>query len=410
VTDSPVNCFGLQDHLCMGGAARAANRWSDLLHLKGFRIQKIVGDQNPGSGYCLTGKPARGWGRICECFTDRSEHRRASVHRQFGMLLAKEKPDLVWVHNLAGGGKWGWSEGLVSMSRLHAPVIWTLHDMWALGNSDQAYWDESPGKVERERMQGRNRGKKEGAGVSECEESRVKRICGELGMHPVTLTAPSNWLAKLTLKTAGQSCVCLPNPIDLEFYSPGDRAEARHRLGLPEQGLVVLAGADSLQDPRKGFDLLLEAWERLCPGDAILALFGRHGKKRKGQVYLGSLNSDRQMVTAYRAANLYVHPARQENAPCTIQESLACGTPVLAFGVGGIPEMVVPENTGFLAGEVSACSMSEELGRLLDNSEKLERMRSDCRRFAEDKWEPKKLKVRFEEITGELVPGSKAKR
>jgi glycosyltransferase involved in cell wall biosynthesis len=72
--------------------------------------------------------------------------------------------------------------------------------------------------------------------------------------------------------------------------------------------------------------------------------------------------------------------------------------------------MVVPGNTGFLAGEVSACSMSEELGRLLANSEKLERMRSDCRRFAEDKWDPKKLKVRFEEITGELVPGSKAKR
>jgi glycosyltransferase involved in cell wall biosynthesis len=391
----------IQDHRFLGGAARAANRWSDFLEIEGFTIQRMAGDQAIGKGRVLTGKPPRGWARLYEHFTGRRSARKTKVDQYLENLLQKERTDLIWFHNIAGGGKWGWSEDMISIARQHAPVMWTLHDMWALGNDEQSYW-EVDSVVDGERGQGAKAGGFQG--------SRLQSVCGEGGKYRVTLTAPSKWLAELTRQITGCSCTFLPNPINLKSFSLGDRTAARRKLGLPEKGLVVLAGADSLKDRRKGFDLLLEAWERLCPRDAILALFGRHGKKKKGQVYLGSLTSDRQMVTAYRAADLYVHPARQENAPCTIQESLACGTPVLAFGVGGIPEMVVPGNTGFLAGEVSACSMSEELGRLLANSEKLERMRSDCRRFAEDKWDPKKLKGRFKEITGELVPGSKAKR
>jgi glycosyltransferase involved in cell wall biosynthesis len=142
---------------------------------------------------------------------------------------------------------------------------------------------------------------------------------------------------------------------------------------------VVLAGADSLRDPRKGFDLLVEAWNRIRPKDATLALFGRHGNAGAGQAYLGSLNSDEQMVAAYRAADLYVHPARMENAPCTIQESLACGTPVVAFRVGGIPEMVNDGRTGLLCASISADALAGALQAALSDAGRLEEMRKVCR-------------------------------
>ena len=187
----------------------------------------------------------------------------------------------------------------------------------------------------------------------------------------------------------------------------GDQAAARRRFGLPEKGVLILAGADSLKDERKGFDLLLEAWSHGRKG-ATLALFGRNGQEREGIVNLGSIDTDEAMADAYRAADLYVHPARQENAPCTVQESLACGTPVLAFAVGGIPEMAVPSKTGFLVNEISARSLSNELVCLLANSDKLEQMRSDCRRSAGSKWDPKWLTMRFEEITGGMVQDQKA--
>jgi glycosyltransferase involved in cell wall biosynthesis len=309
-----------------------------------------------------------------EHFIDRRSARKTKVDQCLENILQKEKPDLIWFHNIAGGGKWGWSENMISIARQHAPVLWTLHDMWALGQGEESYWEPTLGAESVRRQVARNVGLK---------DSRVERVCGGSGEYRVTLTAPSRWLAELTSKITGCSCAFLPNPINLQSFSLGDRAVARRRLGLPEKGLVVLAGADSLKDRRKGFDLLREAWKMGSFHDATLALFGRHGERRPGEQYLGNLNSDEQLVAAYRAADLYVHPARMENAPCTIQESLACGTPVVAFAVGGVPEMIRPDETGFLAESVDSISLAATLKKALQNPQRLEQMAPACRKHAE---------------------------
>lgn len=364
----------IQDHRFFGGAARAANRWSEFLETESFVIQRIAGDRAEGKDLLLTGKPIRGWARIFENITGRRTRRKTKVDQCLENILQKEKPDLIWFHNIAGGGKWGWSEDMIAMARQHAPVLWTLHDMWALGRDEQSYW-EADTVVEGESGQG---AKAEG-----FQGSRVERVCGGSGKYRVTLTAPSRWLAELTRKITGCSCAFLPNPINLQSFSLGDRAVARRRLGLPEKGLVVLAGADSLKDRRKGFDLLREAWKLGSFHDATLALFGRHGESRPGEQYLGNLNSDEELVAAYRAADLYVHPARMENAPCTIQESLACGTPVVAFAVGGIPEMIRPDETGFLAESVNSTSLATTLEKALKIPQRLAQMAPACRKYAE---------------------------
>lgn len=378
-----------QDHLNAGGAAKAANRWVNLLKNQGVTIRQITGDEKPLKGSLLTGKPTRGWGRVLECFGDRSLSRKLEVDRQLESILSKEKSDLVWFHNIAGGGKWGWSEEMVLLARQYAPVLWTLHDMWALGEGSESYWQEDS-VVEGGRGQ-----EVKGEGL---KGSRVQRVCGESAKYPVTITAPSQWLADLSKKITGQECNFLPNPIDLKIFSPGDRVAARRRWGLPEEGLVILAGADSLVDPRKGFDLLREAWRSARRHGVTLALFGRHGENRPGERYLGNLTTDEEMVAAYRAADLYVHPARMENAPCTIQESLACGTPVLAFTVGGIPEMVISGKTGFLALQVGAACLQEALDNALSDGNRLSNMRKECRDWAEKIWNPKKLMQNLEDI------------
>ena len=378
-----------QDHLNAGGAAKAANRWVNLLKNQGVTIRQITGDEKPLKGSLLTGKPTRGWGRVLECFGDQSLSRKLEVDRQLESILSKEKSDLVWFHNIAGGGKWGWSGEMVLLARQYAPVLWTLHDMWALGKGSESYWQEDS-VVEGGRGQ-----EVKGEGL---KGSRVQRVCGESAKYPVTITAPSQWLADLSKKITGQECDFLPNPIDLKIFSPGDRVAARRRWGLPEEGLVILAGADSLVDPRKGFDLLREAWRSARRHGVTLALFGRHGENRPGERYLGNLTTDEEMVAAYRAADLYVHPARMENAPCTIQESLACGTPVLAFAVGGIPEMVISGKTGFLALQVGATCLQEALDNALSDGNRLSNMRKECRDWAEKIWNPKKLMQNLEDI------------
>ena len=376
-----------QDHLKAGGAAKAANRWVGLLRHQGVTVQQIAGDEKPLKGSLMSGKPPRGWQRILECFRDPSSSRRSEVNRQLTSILSKEKSDLVWFHNIAGGGKWGWSEEMISMARQYSPVIWTLHDMWALGDGEEGYFDETSVR-------------------SGIKVPRVRKLCMEVGKYPIVLTAPSKWLADLTMEITEQKCWHLPNPMDFQVYSLGDQAAARRRFGLPEKGVLILAGADSLKDERKGFDLLLEAWGQ-GRKDATLALFGRNGQKREGIVNLGSIDTDEAMADAYRAADLYVHPARQENAPCTIQESLACGTPVLAFAVGGIPEMVVPRKTGFLVARLSPESLAETLASALADPEQLREMRERCRKYAEEIWSPEKLMRQFAELARGLMAESR---
>ena len=396
-----VKILLLQDHLKSGGAARAAGRWLPILERVGWKVLQVAGDEKPSQGYLLTGKPQRGWGRVREIF-DGNGGRKPIVENRFGEFLRETKPDLIWFHNISGGGKWGWSEEMVIIAREHAPVLWTLHDMWALGSGEESYWEVEEKEAGRGKRQGASGGKRkaESGKVGRCESSKVAKVFGTKGKYPVRLTAPSQWLAELTQKMTGLECVHLPNPMDLDIFSPGDQVEARRRLGLPEKGLVVLAGADSLQDPRKGFDLLMGAWENLHPEAVTLALFGRHGEAKPRQVYLGNLASDAQIVAAYRAADLYVHPARMENAPCTIQESLACGTPVLAFSVGGIPRMVEPGKTGFLAGNPDSGTLGEALALAMAEQDRLSQMRQECRRWAEEAWQRDVLKKKFQRVVG----------
>lgn len=392
------------DHRKAGGAARAARRWDPLLRKAGWHILSAAGDQKGKDVTMLTGKPPRGWQRLVETFTGRSR-RKGEVERHLRELLEKSRPDLIWFHNLAGGGKWGWSEEMVQIARDHAPVLWTLHDMWALGSGDEAYWEVEETGAGRAKREGASGGKREAESgkVGRCESSRVAKVCGTKGKYPVTLTAPSKWLADLTRRMTGFDCVHLPNPIDLDVFCPGDRANARRQLGLPEMGLVVLAGADSLQDSRKGFDLLMEAWERFCPQGATLALFGRHGEARPWQVYLGNLSTDEQLVAAFRAADLYVHPARMENAPCTIQEALACGTPVLAFAVGGIPEMMVPGQTGFVVPRREVNALQKALGSAGESGGLPLEMGKECRRWACEIWDPAALGGAFDSLAAGML-------
>lgn len=387
----------VQDHHSNGGAARAASRWARLLGRAGHTVVQAAGDEASSAVNSLTGKPPRGWRRVVECFTGQKKERKKKVEQRFGELLAKESPDFVWFHNLAGGGKWGWSEEMVLIARQYAPVLWTLHDMWGLGNGDETYWEVNS-SVESGRW-------KEVGGSG--QGARLQKVCGAAEKYPIQLTAPSRWLAELAPKVTGQRCSFLPNPIDLEIFCPGDRVAARRRLGLPDEGMIILAGADSLQDRRKGFDLLWEAWSRLAPRRTTLALFGRHGKKRAGEHYLGNLSTDEEVVAACRAADLYAHPARMENAPCTIQESLACGTPVLAFALGGIPEMVVPRKTGFLVAKLSPESLAETLASALADPEQLREMRERCRQHAEEIWNPEELMRQFAELARELMAKSR---
>jgi glycosyltransferase involved in cell wall biosynthesis len=146
-------------------------------------------------------------------------------------------------------------------------------------------------------------------------------------------------------------------PIDIEAWKPIERNLARDLLGLPRDVPLLLFGAmGGGRDPRKGFDLLTAALERLS-GKVFgleLVVFGQLAPQNPPDLgypvhYVGHLHDDLSLRTLYSAANAFALPSRQDNLPLTCMESLACGTPVIAFDASGAPTMIKHKETGFLA-------------------------------------------------------------
>ena len=97
---------------------------------------------------------------------------------------------------------------------------------------------------------------------------------------------------------------------------------------------------------------------------------------------LGAIDDDRLLSFAYSAADLFVIPSLQDNLPNTVMEALSCGTPVVGFAVGGIPDMVRPGVTGALAPPNDASALGATIAALLNQPERLAEMSAQCRRIA----------------------------
>lgn len=99
-------------------------------------------------------------------------------------------------------------------------------------------------------------------------------------------------------------------------------------------------------------------------------------------ISLGYTGSDRFKAIAYSAADLFLFPTRADNLPLTLQESMACGTPIISFAVGGVPDLVRPGKTGYLAKPEDSNDFAQGIIELLEDSSLREYMREQCRQVA----------------------------
>jgi glycosyltransferase involved in cell wall biosynthesis len=181
----------------------------------------------------------------------------------------------------------------------------------------------------------------------------------------------------------------IPYPIDTEFWTPLPQSLARKLLGLPERVPLVLFGAFGAgRDPRKGFDLLRDALENLRADipDLELAVFGQADAHTLTDLGLrthfsGHLDDDTRLRAMYSAADVFVLPSRQDNLPNTGIEALACGTPVVAFDTGGMPDIVIHKKTGYLSKPFDTDDLAKGISWVLENS-KTEELRERSRTFA----------------------------
>ena len=364
----------LQDHRETGGAARAANRFTAGLRKLGVEVGVAAGDRvGEGKDYFVTGKPVRGWGRVRELFqnTDsKKKSRESRANKSWRAAIRDFHPDLIWIHNIQGAFKWGWSLEMVKQALSSAPVLWTLHDMWALGNGP-SYFSESELKQ-----------RWNGSTLNELRSCMKRGRC--------TILTPSVWLRDLVRSVDAGPCEAWPNPLDLEVFYPSPRETIRQELGLRQEEIFLLAAAENLADPRKGIDLLAEAWKHIYRTPGLrLGLMGRNCppilKNDSRVINFGPVNSEKRVAELMVAADLFVHPAKVESYGLVLEEAQACGTQVVAFAGGGIHETLETGRTGWLLGERSVSSLAFCLGDILTKRQELRGRRDWCRYFMEQK-------------------------
>jgi glycosyltransferase involved in cell wall biosynthesis len=198
----------------------------------------------------------------------------------------------------------------------------------------------------------------------------------------------------------------IPNGLDTEVFRPFSKTVAREVLGLDPKEDVVLFSALDAGARRKGGQVLSEALEilRSRQGHSVRLLAVGNGAERWQNVVrmpvtpLPAVKDDRLLAVIYSAADLLVFPTLAENLPNGVIESMACGTPVVAFDVGGVSEAVRPMETGYLATRQDPADLACGISRLLKDSGLRERLGRRCREVAEAEYSLDLQARRFQEL------------
>ena len=241
------------------------------------------------------------------------------------------------------------------ISKIKKPIVWTLHDMWVFCGAEH-YTNDNRW---REGYNFNNRPSYERRfDLNKWTWERKKKYW----KNPIQITTPSQWLAKCVNESKLMSSwpvTVVANPLNTEIFKPMDKKNACRKLNLPDKVSLILFGAlGGKKDPRKGFDLLISALKHLenqpKAKKVELAIFGQSKPKSPPNLgfpthYIGHLSNDASLRLAYNAADVMVVPSTQEAFGQTASESISCGTPVVAFGVGGLLDIVDHQINGYLA-------------------------------------------------------------
>jgi glycosyltransferase involved in cell wall biosynthesis len=342
-----------------GGAERIAVQLMEAYRQRGHRAWLLVGREDasadgvlpfPSDLRAATAHLLAGPLRLLDRRRGLETHRYPKTGRMLQELPME--PDIVHLHNLHGG--YFDLRVLPALSR-RLPLFLTLHDAWMLSGHCAHSFD--------------------------CERWRVGcGSCPDLTIYPAVrkdatarnwqrkrdifersrlyVATPSEWLAARVgasmLAPALEQLRVIPNGVDLRTFNPEGRDTARSRLGLDADQLVLLiAGNDARTNPFKDFATArraaVGAAERSGRDVTVFVLGDPGAVTREGGALFRPVpfRDDPSHVASYiRAADLYLHASRADTFPTSVIEAMACGTPVVATAVGGIPEQLGEETLG----------------------------------------------------------------
>lgn len=324
--------------------------------------------------------------------------------------VAQFDPDVINLHWICSGFM-----RIETIPRLNRPLVWTFHDMWAFTggchySEECELYTVSCGACPRLHSS-KNRD------LSRWVWRRKAKAWKELKL---TIVTPSSWLAKCARSSSlfkDARVEVIPYGIDIKKYRPIDRRVAREILGLPHEKRIILFGAWN-NEYRKGFHLLLPALQSLAKAgwhDKMeLVVFGFFHPNGQIDVnikthYLGKLSDATSMALVYSAADVFVAPSLYDNLPNTVLESIACGTPCVAFNAGGMPDMIEHLQNGYLAQPYRYEDLAQGITWVLDDSNRHYRLSRCAREKAEREFTLDLYAERYRDLFHDIVKNHNSK-
>jgi glycosyltransferase involved in cell wall biosynthesis len=346
--------------------------------------------------------------------------RRARGHEDFDfpataelLRLPPEPPDVLQLHNLHS------PSGFFDLRRLPAlshqfPTVITLHDAWLLAGHCAHSFD-----CDRWRT-----------GCGQCPDlsiypgiardntaanwRRKRDLLAASRLHVVT---PSRWLMDKVeasiVRPAIVTARVIPNGVDLRTFRPADRAAARRDLGLPQDAKILLFAASGIRsNPFKDYPTLRAALARVAAswqgGPLLVLALGESepDEQLSPTVTIRHLPfepDETKVARHYQAADAYLHAARADTFPTTVLEALACGLPVIATSVGGIPEQVTEGETGYLTPPGDPVVFGDAVLSLLAAPDRMSRMSAAAVASARERFDLEKQAARYLDLYREVL-------
>ena len=342
-----------------GGAARAAYRLHKGLSEAGISSHMLVRDSQKRAPSVVKDTSAiTKLGPILNRLPLRKYPQRDSVMfssqwfiDSLTRSISAVDPDIVHLHWVCNGFL-----QIETLKKIGRPIVWTLHDMWPFTGGCHY-------------TQGCDRYKHQCGNCPILRSQKQKDLSADILKRKakawkdlkLTVITPSRWLADCANESAlfkHQRVEVIANSIDTKLFRPGLKQEARKILNLPpDKKLLLFVAGSTTGDPRKGFKYLVDALNQLQRrGDRTfeLAILGEEAPVDPPRWpfkthYLGRFSDEVSLALVYNAADVFIAPSVQDNLPNTVVEALACGTPCIAFKIGGMPDMIDHQQNGYLA-------------------------------------------------------------
>jgi glycosyltransferase involved in cell wall biosynthesis len=312
------------------------------------------------------------------------------------------KPDIIHFHWICDG-----MIRINDLEKFNKPLVFSLHDMWLFTGG--CHYNEDCLGYQNNCSKCKVLNDSNNCYLSKLTFRRkVKTFSSISGM---TIIGLSKWIAKLGQNSTllkQRSIKNLPNLVNTDNFYPVKKINARTDLNLPKDKKLILCGATTFNNnPRKGLSDIIRALS-IIDNDVIeLIFFGNYNQDLIKSIgkrihFLGYVSDENEQKLIYSAVDLTLVPSHQENLSLVIMESLACGTPVVAFDIGGNSDMIEHKKNGFLAKPFSIEELKDGIEWILNNRE-YERISQNARQKVLDEFDSKIVVNKYIELYKETI-------